>query len=366
MGSRERALTSIALGLALSIVLIGCGQGNQQQEGTDQGGQQQEEPQGAEALKLDVVEQWLESPHSKVVGFAAVEEGCKNCHDGQTFMKTGGGFAPRQAETTGSTTGTGTAGEAEPGEPAEGERDWVVAADCRVCHAGQGVEAAQAGEIDIPGQTVEAGMGSLCISCHNGWHGPGPNQEGQQRAPHSSVQGDMLFSANIATVTPAGGSTGGTGTVETENPHQEAQDTCVGCHVLGNGVPGEEREEGVPSHLMRAEGGEGCVGQDCHSEDPTDQNVETDVDGDGQNEPFQTEVEGLMEALKSAIEKSAGGTFKSEGGAIVFAGGAKPDAADYAAAYNYLYVLDDGSNGVHNPKFTQTLLQVSIDSVGGQ
>lgn len=333
-GTMGWLLCILAVAVAVSV---GC---SPDTGGTDTGDQEpQQEEEQPQTLEIELVNQWLESGHSKLVGFAAAEEGCKNCHDGATYWETGGGFQARME--------TGTAGATEGTETAE--RDWVVSTDCRVCHSGAGVTIAEQGSVDIPGQEVEGGLGSLCISCHNGWHGPGKSQEGAQRAPHSSVQGDMVFSSNVATV--------GTNALETQNPHQDVENVCVGCHVAGgeNGEP--------PSHAFKPEPGEACAGDDCHDGDPLEKAVEEDLDGDQQTEPYQEEVDGLLERLKTAIESKAGGTFESAEGNIKFASRAKPDEATYAAAYNYLFVMDDSSRGVHNPPFTTSLLKESIASI---
>lgn len=90
--------------------------------------------------------------------------------------------------------------------------------------------------------------------------------------------------------------------------------------------------------------------------------AEKDYDGDGTIEKTVVEVEGLSDALKAAIEAKAG-TFESKSGQLVFASGTAPDDATYAAAYNYFFVMKDGSRGVHNTAFTVDLLASSIAAV---
>ena len=298
------------------------------------------------SMKIGLVEEWLGSSHSKPVTFAAEENGCRNCHDGQTFTETGGGFVPR-LKAGGSAVVTGPAG----------PRDWVVATDCRVCHTGPGVEFAKTGKVDILGKEVKAGVGAVCIACHNGWHGPGKSQSGGQRAPHLSVQGDAIFTSNVATV-------GASAEIDVRNPHQKVQDVCVGCHVTGKPVPGDKADTSAPpNHSMKVAGTSGCKGTDCHKTDPMEAVVKEDLDGDGSKEKFQVEIDGLLETLRSTIELNAAGSFESTSGSIVFAQGAKPSDADYAAAYNYLYVMEDRSRGVHSPLFIPSLLKQSIASL---
>jgi len=341
--STTMVLVSFLVVAALAAA-SGCTSANDNSGG--QSGTQGQTSEESSTLRVELVEQWLESGHSKIVTFAAEEDGCKNCHDGATYVTTGGGFVGRiSATATAEASGTP-------------ERDWVVATDCRVCHTGAGVEFAAKGTIDIPGQEVKAGVGALCISCHNGWHGPGASQAGGQRAPHGSIQGDMVFMSNVATV--------GTAPLDLRNPHQKVQDVCVGCHVTGLAVPGQEASSSgaPPSHTFKVASTKSCMGKDCHAKDPLTTAVKEDLDGDGQKEPYQTEVEGMLQSLKSAIESRAGGTFESSGGEIKFAKGATPDEAAYAAAYNYLYVVDDRSRGAHSPIFTVSLLKQTTGSLG--
>lgn len=348
MIDRLRAPAPLLFAIALAVllvVMVGCTGQVGDREPT--GGKQ--EPR---TMRLEIVEQWAESSHARPITFAAEEEGCKNCHDGQTFTQAGGGFQPRfEAETTGSAGATGSAETTPP-------RDWVVATDCRVCHTAAGVRIAEAGEVEqIPSlDRAEGGYGALCMACHNGWHGAGA-RDGELGAPHGSVQTDMFFGVNTVPVEAQGGAT--QSEVESESPHAKVTDTCVGCHVSGGDSP---------NHTFVVQSFEGCKRKDCHKSDMTDGGTaKEDFDGDGTTEKYQVEVEGLLDALEAAINQSAGtSSFTSAQGNVVFEGG-QVTATDpaYAAAYNYLFVVDDRSRGVHNPKFTMRLLQDSLASVGG-
>lgn len=366
MRVRLTQVVSVLFALLLVAALAtGC-----QQQGTDEGqqGEQQEEGPTAQGLELETVTQWAQSAHSRPVVFAAEEEGCKNCHDGLTFTETGGGFQPRiatgTAETTGTTESTSTTG--EPLEEATAEkRDWVVAADCRTCHMGAGPQLAKEGRIEgVPNlDTAEGGRGALCMACHNGWHAAGAGREGNAAAPHYSVQTDMLYAVNTLQVSE--------GTVEStataseqgeESPHLKVEDTCVGCHM-------RQGKDGAVTHVFRIEDYAGCQAEGCHNEDMTDGGTaKEDYDGDGSEETFAVEVEGLLEQLRAAITEAAGTSeFKSQGGDVVFGGGARVDvnSPEYKAAYNYFFVEKDGSRGIHNGEFTVKLLQDSLEGLGG-
>lgn len=350
MKGRGRIVAPLLLLLTIALVAVaGCTTQTKQF-----GSQPSTQSQQPTTMRVELVEQWLESLHSKPVTFAAEEDGCKNCHDGQTFTETGGGFVSRGLGTSPTVEASPSAGASA---SVETTRDWVVATDCRVCHTGPGVDIAKQGTIDIPGQTVKAGIGALCIACHDGWHGPGKNQAGGQRAPHESVQGDMVFGANVATLTAAA-------TLDMTNPHQKVRNVCVGCHVTHDPVPANKESTATPDHVMLVKDTATCQGKDCHDNDPLTAAAKQDYDGNGTTDPLPDEVDGMMTKLKDAITTKAGGTFESKSGSIVFAKGAKPTAALYAAAYNYLFVKADKSRGVHNPRFTVSLLQASLSEVG--
>lgn len=355
MSDRIRALVPLAMACALAAVLIvvaGCSG----QSGRQQGGQQQEEATQT-SMQLDLVQQWVTSAHARPITFAAEEEGCKNCHDGQTFSETGGGFQPRLgAESTGTGGSTGATGSAET-TPA---RDWVVATDCRACHTAAGAQIAGDGQVDqIPSiDTAEGGLGAVCMACHNGWH-PAGARDGEMGAPHGSVQTDMLYGVNVVPVQGGGGTQSD---VESESPHLKVTNTCAGCHVSGSG--------GSPNHTFKVESYKGCQRENCHNQDMTQGGTaREDYDGDGQTEKFQLEVDGLLDTLQSEINRSAGtSSFSSAQGQVVFEGG-NVSASDpaYGAAYNYFFVRNDRSRGVHNGPFTIQLLQESLAalSTGG-
>ena len=348
------ALPLLLVSAIAATALTGCGSGGNGR-GTGEDGASTDATQ---TMSLEIVEQWAISRHAQVVTRAATEEGCKNCHDGLTFTETGGGFQARIA--TSSVAASGQADANDPGTDEGGEesvRDFTVATDCRVCHMGAGAAIADKGSVDkIPSiPTAEGGLGALCMACHNGWHMAGKSAAGELTGPHTSVQTDMLFGVN--TVDPGIESTATEGAKG--SPHLKVKDTCVGCHVAGSDAEG-------PNHTFRVTSFKGCQAKDCHDQDVTQGvTAKEDYDGDGTKEKSIAEIEGLTAQLKTAIESKAG-KFESARGQVAFASGIAPDQATYAAAYNYFFVLKDGSRGVHNTAFTVDLLSRSIRAVGGK
>jgi hypothetical protein len=99
--------------------------------------------------------------------------------------------------------------------------------------------------------------------------------------------------------------------------------------------------------------------QQCHGSEVTDFNFALqDYDGDGVIDGVQTEVQHLMDKL--ALLLPPVGQAKSS---------VSPDdtwtAPQLEAAYNYLFVQDDGSMGIHNTAYAVGLLKASIANLTG-
>jgi hypothetical protein len=87
-----------------------------------------------------------------------------------------------------------------------------------------------------------------------------------------------------------------------------------------------------------------------------------DHDQDGTVEPFQTEIEGMLSSLKNALT-DAGVDFDEEQGLFDLTLMASRTTTERAAAYNYDFVVQDGSLGYHNPIYCVNLLAASISAV---
>lgn len=322
----RRWLVFVLVALLAAVVVAGCQPADTDNgtEGEDNGGEE------AATDPTPLIEAWAESTHAVPVATVAVREGCAGCHDGRAF-------AQDIEDPTGFEAPFGP---------------YVVATDCRACHTGQGAELLESGQVEIPSSPdpVEAGRGALCMACHNQEEVADINNE-ERSYPHYGTMADVL---------------NGTGgildnlTVLSTDAHREIEDTCVTCHMSGEGAghsfqPSEEQ----------------C--QECHDDFESIDAFEAggDYDGDGSAEAFVTEVEGLMEALEGAVNENAGTTeFVTFRGEIVFlsndetvTAGIAPEA--YQGAYNWVLIDHDRSRGVHNPFFTVTLLQETYRQVTG-
>jgi hypothetical protein len=85
----------------------------------------------------------------------------------------------------------------------------------------------------------------------------------------------------------------------------------------------------------------------------------TDHDGDGTVEPLQTEITGLLNDLKVTLT-DAGVEFDNRTGLFDMTQLAPYTTTERAAAYNYDYVVGDGSYGYHNPIYVVNLLAASL------
>jgi hypothetical protein len=206
-------------------------------------------------------------------------------------------------------------------------------------------------------KVTNGGMGSLCMNCHQS------RQNAKVYAatvagstyfgPHEGPQADMLQGVN--------GYTYGEAIPSSAHPYV-VQDTCVTCHMqvaastdpnvlkvgdhnftMSYTPPGST----TPDQMVGA-----C--QNCHGPEITTFNFPLlDYDGDGTIDGVQTEVQHLMDQL-SALLPPAG---QPKTSLTINATWTRPQLE---AAYNWLFVNNDGSHGVHNTAYAVGLLKASI------
>ena len=88
----------------------------------------------------------------------------------------------------------------------------------------------------------------------------------------------------------------------------------------------------------------------------------TDYDLDGVIEPFQTEILGMLKDIKDVLT-GAGVLFDAKQGLFDLTQMASRTTTERAAAYNYDFVVEDGSLGYHNPIYVVNLLAASISAL---
>jgi hypothetical protein len=144
-------------------------------------------------------------------------------------------------------------------------------------------------------------------------------------------------------------------------------DACVTCHMAPS------NSDVLGQHSMRLrDGATTLVAATCDSCHPGlttfDRNMGRDFDGDGQMRGVQTEVRGLLEILFAALRAADvnQGLDRPGGvGTAVSVDPAKTTAALRQAAYNYNFVVTDGSFGIHNTAYAVQLLQRTYREVTG-
>jgi predicted CXXCH cytochrome family protein len=206
------------------------------------------------------------------------------------------------------------------------------------------------------------GKGQLCMNCHRarssvaksvttkapkyGWAG--------RFGGHHSVQADLLYGQNGYNYS------GADTVVGSPSVHSlVTSDACVTCHM--------QSRNGQPNHefSMDSAGVKDFAGvcTQCHSGVTTsfDQKMaNADYDGNGKIEPFVTEVAGLMTQLKAKLpQDSFGNVISSAGDSMKIYN--RPDLVQ--GIYNYNFILEDRSNGIHNPTYTIALLKASIHAI---
>jgi hypothetical protein len=219
---------------------------------------------------------------------------------------------------------------------------------------------------------TNAGEGLLCLECHHSRNGSATNNVanyplglptwigGSSFGPHDGPQGDMVLGVNAITY----------GQNIPSSAHRTAiTNLCVTCHMQptattdpGFLVAGAHTFEikGTNSSGVFVEMTAACV--QCHGPTPSFDLVE-DYEGNGTFQGVQEEVQGLLNTLSTYLPNSSGvvdGTVKSSLSVTT-----NWTRSQLNAAYNFQFVSNDGSLGIHNAPFAVGLLQASIADVSG-
>ncbi len=256
--------------------------------------------------------------------------------------------------------------------------------DCLVCHATHGASQDGEllrlyGEVTLPGGlVVDRGESANCMSCHNGRYEPNTGHS----TPHYLLGGVMLEGINGIDF----------GAVIENSPHTVLAE-CVDCHMADSPAAGDGAGKvGGHTFNMTVHDSEAsdngfenfenaCNSTACHgtlggivaaAPDPAvsgfDRTAFGDYDGNGLIEGVQTEVQGLMDLVFGEIA-TAGGVFLGHypywdfSGVVDVPPGFLQTVKD--AVWNYEYVDNDASLGVHNTSYAVGLLQVTYRELTG-
>ncbi len=295
---------------------------------------------------------------------------CGQCHGVSTDVKAriiqyeaskhynGGTFERASAECAACHTHEGFVQRMESGKMAADEDiDNPTPPNCRTCHnihetytyEDFKLTVQEPVEFWINGEKLNIGSGNVCAQCHQP-RVPDPMPElggGEVQinspywGPHHGTQGTIL----------AG--TGGiefAGSVEYKNtPHKSAlKNGCVGCHMqdeaYGDQAGGHTMKVHFHYHGREADHTDVCTR--CH----------TDLESFDYN-GVQTEIETLVTDLQEKLMNA--GILDEEDHAVP----GTYSAEQAGALFNYLLVVEDRSDGIHNYKYTKALLQNTIETL---
>ena len=210
------------------------------------------------------------------------------------------------------------------------------------------------------------GNGVICMNCHESrrdgieYVEDYLNNLSSHYGPHYGTQTDMLYAANTYTWGEALGS----------SAHLSAtENACVDCHMtdeyvdLGTHTPyagGHTFSMVFPDgtdNVAACEPCHGNVGEEFSDKKFFYNGSTADLDGNGTAEGLQIEIQGLLDMLAMLIPPVGSTDINTIDSSWTL---------DQAAGfYNWEYVAEDRSLGVHNPVFAYELLVLSITKNGG-
>ncbi len=296
---------------------------------------------------------------------------CVSCHASQTIAAkmfqwehsthaTGGHFERNTATCAGCHTSQGFLERIASGEPnPAGTIEDPLPQNCYTCHqihssftdSDWALTTTEPVTFWASGETVDIGKSNLCINCHQARVEsptlPDPTTGGtititnKRYGPHHGAQG-MMF-------TGSGAYKLGDGYVNSAHTNL-VTDGCISCHM----ATAQAVESGGHTFAVANEDGEinmaGCI--QCHDDSGA---LETLV------ENTQTEIGDLMAELETLLLDR--GILNPNDLPYANASGSNPlelNEHEAGALYNYQYVREDQSMGVHNAKFAKKLLENSI------
>ncbi|RMH79674.1 MAG: hypothetical protein D6681_19015 [Calditrichaeota bacterium] len=308
------------------------------------------------------VEEWENSPHNFDPSFFATQNPfCQGCHEGVAA-------AVRLSGDLSSFYGGGVIAD----RPDTSEVP-LLPVGCQTCHdphsdanPGQLRTVAEVHLVTANGESpviTEGGVGKLCMQCHHARRAPESQiQNGYAHfGPHANPQADMLKGASAYHgVADPGFNWAGPS-------HLLVQNSCKTCHLNTVEYPGPGGSA-VTGHEFRPTV-EACA--NCHGPitDFDDIPALDDFDGDGVVEGVQSEVQGLLDLLEVALVDSfaARGVDTTGIGLLGVLGDTTLSTfKEREAGYNWAFVHEDKSKGIHNPDYAVQLLQQSYRHLTGQ
>jgi hypothetical protein len=239
------------------------------------------------------------------------------------------------------------------------------------------------------GATYDAGSGNICANCHQVAFAPAKALVKASEAKtvfghwgaHHGPQADMMTGTNGYEFA---------GKRYSSSAHRDAIDNgCVTCHMslpegryaFSPALGGHSFNVVAEVHEVGKVNNSGCVS--CHADlgqvrgtEVFDYKAKADYDRDGTVEPVQLEIQGLLDAFVNAngtgyLQRTNPPMFKADAEAAFHdlgSGWANSregswSEVEMAALYNYKFVVEDRSRGVHNAVYTIQLLYDSLKAL---
>ena len=295
-----------------------------------------------------------------------------------------------------------------------GNAHYANADDCQGCHTNEGfIQRAKTGKVDVKkfvsnpseigcftchaphdkgdfslrtiskvilanGVTFDRDKGNLCGNCHRARRTPkeevrARNIPSDSWGAHHGPQADMLSGTNAYEFPGKKYSNSAHAVLPAAN--------CVTCHMT-QPAGRYSLSPSIGGHSMRLAGEvherptvivAGCLSSGCHGEMKQvagkhfyDRKPPNDYDGNGKIESVQEEVQGLLDKLINGQGTGLLQTMKEPPydakGRFINSKTQYPIEV-VAALYNYKFVEEDGSKGIHNTAYAVQLLMDSIKAL---
>jgi len=232
------------------------------------------------------------------------------------------------------------------------------------------------------GKEYNMGNSNLCVNCHQ-VRGTAPETAKPAAAekikiywgPHHGPQADMLIGTNAYEFP---------GKTYYSSEHSRKIGTgCIQCHMsypqkrygFGPELSGHSFHVKADIHHRAKLNTSGCLGN-CHKEmkqvrgkDIFAYKAKADFDNDSKVEMMQEEIEGLLEHFvnkegSGVLQKLDPPMYNPDGKWNFKQSGKQRSQAEVAALYNYKFVLEDRSMGIHNGPYAIQILYDTLEALG--
>ena len=303
---------------------------------------------GIDSLEMTnlITAEWQKSGKQFAMSYAAGRSAntCASCHDGYGFsVKNEIDFA-----TQWNPGGANADMEMNP--------EHLTGIGCQACHAGAGLDYMVSGTVELPYATIDnAGKGAACMFCHSGRRDTAAEYEAY--AAGTATRFSYPHYGPAALLTAKGMMEYPDMEYASTDAHASISDSCVACHM-------PETEDGYVSHTFMMD--VAYIEQTCASCHSGIENY--NLNG------YQDNVKAMLDQLKTAVMEATGAVdITSASGQLVFTGAdGEPMTKEqisteaFVAGYNYYGIKSEGSYGVHNPKYTESLIKNSYKALTGE